>query len=397
MANYHLHPRAIARMKSKGSVPVLMTSESAGGHPAAMKRTRPALLLVAMMVSACGASPASAVHSPSTSPTTPAAASSGPLSCRLPVAGFVISAPKGMPDRSIAADGQENQKGTGGFLDLPSGQFTPAPNSDRSYIAGAGWLPVSLQAVSPDHRSYVQGRARQINHEAPTTSLYLVQADTKAERLLFTPADGQMASVVAFTSKGIYAAVGSSTGPGAIDLLLIDPATGAHRPVPGTQPPAGAIQEVFMAISGDFAWGMLVTGSQSQVSIKLVRLSLVDGSVVDWYGAPGSFFIIGFDSAGHPIVGLFDGSTGVTRVDVYLIDDANKAVAIQPHGGTYMATRGSSVTDAHGTWFGSADGSIWLYSSTKGLEKVATIPPQAGATGQLYDQHAWRSVAGPCV
>lgn len=373
-----------------------MTWSPVGGDPAAMKRTTIALLLGTLLVSACGAGSASTPHSPAASAA--ATASGGPLSCRLPVAGFVISAPKGMPDNSIAADGQENQKGTGGFLDLPSGKFTPAPNSDRSYLAGAGgWLPVSLQAVSPDHRSYVQGRTKQVNHDAPTTSLYLVEVGSKTERLLFTPADGQMAFVVAFTSKGIYAATGSSTGPGPIDLLLIDPATGAHHVVPGTQPPPGAIEQVFMAISGDFAWGMLITGSSSQASFKLVRLNLTDGSVVNWYDAPGSFFIAGFDSADHPIIGVLGGSSGLPGADLYLVAAASKAVAIQPKGGTYQTGRGSSVTDGHGTWFGSADGSIWLYSSATGMEKVATIPPQAGATGQPYDQHAWRSVAGACV
>jgi hypothetical protein len=83
--------------------------------------------------------------------------------------------------------------------------------------------------------------------------------------------------------------------------------------------------------------------------------------------------------------------------DLFLISAANHPVAIQPQGGAYAAGRGSAVTDGHGTWFGSSDGSIWLYSSTKGLTKVPTVPPQPGGTGQPYDEHSGRIVAGPCT
>ncbi len=367
--------------------------------PAAMKRSTFALALLTVVASACGAAPAVASHSPlSTAPASaPAAAAAGPLACRLPVAGFVISAPKGMPDDSISADGQDNQKGTGGYLDLPSGKFTPAPDSDRSYLAGAHvWLPVSMQAVSPDQTSYVQGRATQVSNNAPTTSLYLVQVATRAERKLYTAPEGQLAFVLAFTSRGIYVETASSTGPGPTDMQLIDPATGAHRSVPGSQAPPGAMQQVFTALSGDFAWGTLIAGPQSQPSFKLVRLSLTDGAIAAWYDAPGPFYIAGFDS-GHPLLGLVLAAPGATDASLYEITSANHATPIQAKSGTFMFGRGTSVSDGHGTWFGSADGSIWLYSSATGLEKVATVPPQPGATGQPYDQHAWRSVAGPCV
>ena len=55
------------------------------------------------------------------------------------------------------------------------------------------------------------------------------------------------------------------------------------------------------------------------------------------------------------------------------------------------------VTDRHGTWFGSSDGSIWLYTTAKGFVKVASIPPQPGGSGDAYDDHGWRTIAGPCV
>src|SRR6202011_1024539 len=147
-------PRATAiqcasmRVKDKALVPERISTPTddprlARRDPASMKRTTLALALLTLLASACGAAPAVASHSPSTSATAPDPAAAGPLNCRLPVAGFVISAPKGMPDKNIGADGQANKKGTGGYLDLPSRKFTPAPERDRAYpVDTHAWLPV---------------------------------------------------------------------------------------------------------------------------------------------------------------------------------------------------------------------------------------------------------------
>ena len=363
-----------------------------------MKRTIVILALAATLVSACGAGAnPTASHSPARA-TPSAAAASGALSCRLPVAGFVISAPKGQPDSSIGPDGQDNQKGTGGFLDVASGKFTPDSKSDRSYLAAAGkWLPVSMQAVSPDQREYVQGKARQSSAgAAPTTTLYMVQVATGASRQLYAPADGQMAVVIAFTSKGIFAVTASSTGPGATELLLIDPATGASHPVAGSQTPPGVTYSVFTAIAGDFAWGTRITGTQQQPSYQLVRLSLIDATVVVWmHSATMPLFVLGFDADGYPLV-CGDGVPTGGLTSLSLLPAAGRSTRIPVNGGVFLQGRGTPLTDGHGTWFGSGDGGIWLYSSSTGLNRVATVPPQAGGSGQPYDQHAWRSVAGPC-
>jgi hypothetical protein len=360
-----------------------------------MKRLFFALALVTLLSSACGAAPAATTsHSPSVSGA-PVATSDGVLSCRLPVAGFVAPAAKGQP--ADGANGQNSQKGRGGFLDLPSGKFTPAPDSDQAYVAGANvWLPVSPQAISPDQRSYVEARAPQSSLTPPTTTLYLVQVGTKTERKLFTPADGQMAFVLAYTSKGVYVGTASSTGPGAFGFLIIDPATGAARPVPGVKTAEGTNQVGFLGVSGDFAWELLINGSPTQQSSQMIRISLADGSTSTWYEGTTPFFVIGFDPDGHPIVGNF-GSAAGGQINLFLLPAPAQMVAVQPKGGAFLPGQGGSVRDAHGTWFGSTDGGIWLYSSAKGMEKVAIVPPQPGGTGQPYDPYAWRSVAGPCL
>ncbi len=80
-----------------------------------------------------------------------------------------------------------------------------------------------------------------------------------------------------------------------------------------------------------------------------------------------------------------------------LVHGPNQAVLIQVDGGSFLPSQGQSVADRHGTWIGSSDGSIWLYTPTATFEKLATIPPQPGGSGIAYDPHAWRSIPGPCV
>ncbi len=300
--------------------------------------------------------------SPSAAPAT--ATPAGPISCRLPVAGFAISPTKAQLETGATVG---DQRGTGGFLDLPSGHFTPDQSSDTSYVAASRvWLPVSQQAVSPDQRSYIESRAPQVSAAPPTTTLYLVQVATGASRLLFTAPAGQMAVVLAFTSKGIYAST--------------------------------VIYSVYTAISGEYAWGTRITGSQEQPLYQLVRLDLTRGTVVVWnHSATMPHFATGFDGAGHPIVnGMLIPPAG-GQADLRLLSAPDQSTPISITGGTFLQGRGNAVNDTHGTWFGSADGSIWLYSAAKGLEKMANVPPQAGGTGDPYDQHAWRSVAGPCT
>lgn len=364
-------------------------------EPAAVMSSRnitATVLLAASMLVACGTTPVSTASRSSPSPvTTPSTA----LSCRLPIGGFIPSGPKGVPDKSIGADGQPNQKGTGGFLDLPSGSFTPVAGSDKSYAASAGvWLPVQPQAISPDQLSYVEARIQQSSATPPTGRLYLIDVRSRAERLLFTAPAGQMTYVLAYTSAGVFVETLSSTGPGGTaDLELIDPVTAIHRAVPVAQPEINAIEVVWLKIDADAAWGMLVTNAQ-QPTFKLMKLSLTDGSVVDWYDVPSPFFFVGVDPKGHPILGS---SADPSGTKLLVVSGPKQTAAIQVRGGSFLPGQGQSVTDRHGTWFGSADGSIWLYTAAGSFEKVATVPPQPGGSGNAYDPHAWRSVAGPCL
>jgi len=208
-----------------------------------------------------------------------------------------------------------------------------------------------------------------------------------------------MASVLAYNSDGIYVVTYPSTGGGASELEVIDAATGAHRPVPGSAATVAA-QRQWVAVSGDAAWGTEITnpvGSQSQPSAKLVRLSLRDGSLVDWYDSPGLFEVMGFDATYHPILMNITASASASGPNLALVTGPHQAVVTEAKGGVFQGGRGAGITDRHGTWFGSADGSIWLDTPAGDFEKVGAVPPQPGGSGQPYDPYAWRTIAGPCV
>ena len=127
-----------------------------------------------------------------------------------------------------------------------------------------------------------------------------------------------------------------------------------------------------------------------------MRLGLHDGSLTEWYHSSGLLYVVGFDNAGHPIV--FSMSQQLSGGQMVLVSAPNQIVPLPTHGASFLPTHQDGlVTDRHGTWFGSSDGSIWLYTTAKGVVKVASIPPQPGGSGSPYDDHGWRTIAGPCV
>ena len=341
-----------------------------------------------VVFTACG-STSVAQHSAAT-PTASAASSPASLtSCKLPVGGFVPGAPKGQPDHSIGADGYPNQQGMGGFLDLSTGQYAPVSTSDRGYVQGV-WLPALPSAISPDRSSYAVTRG---------TNLYLGDAKTRTERVLHAWPAGILGTVVGFTADGVYVlTVNSSYQPqpgGAgpdTQLYLVRPDSGAVSLVAGSARPAGAYEMVWTAVSPGAMWGALVTIKSGALTNSLIRLDLATGETAKWWDAPGFPTIGGFDSNGHPLIP--SSLAGPAHLDV--ITAPGQVTTVDPQGGTFIPGRPSVVSDAHGAWFGSADGSIWLYTTDGAFKKVGSVPPNAGGSGQPYEAQSMRSVAGAC-
>lgn len=352
-------------------------------------KLRPALSLLtaSVLVAACGASASSSHPSPSPSyvavSPTPAATAGTALNCRLPVAGYMSGATNVTP---------ETQVGAGGFVEFPSGNYTPVAASDKSYLASAdAWLPVSPESISPDGKTYVQVESRtKANPSVPVTTLYLVDVKTGTKRVLLKSSEREAVYALSWISEGIYAIVFRLNSGEATRLIHIDPATGASQAVAGSDLPNGAFGEII----GDAAWGTSQIFANGP-PVRLLRLGLRDGKVTVWYENPTPFVIVGFDADNHPIIATFNFAVGSSQVT--LVTAPLKTSRIETTGGSFLTDRPVWVTDSHGTWMAGLDGTIWLYSSGAGLRKVASVPAQPGGSGHLGEDPRARSIAGPCV
>jgi hypothetical protein len=159
-----------------------------------------------VLVSCGGPASSPVVHATPTQTGEQAASSSNSLTCRLPVAGFIE------PTKAEAIAGaQSGQIGAGGFIDFPSGNYSPVADSDVAYVAGARvWLPVSQQSIAPDGKSFVVARAPRESLQPPTTTLFIVDVKTRQEHVLFTPPAENSAFVLAYTASGVYVEFGRS-------------------------------------------------------------------------------------------------------------------------------------------------------------------------------------------
>lgn len=382
---------------------------------------RPLVLVASLVLAACGGT-----SNQNASSTAAGSVARVSFSCRLPVAGFVPGSPKIV---KLDVDGLPVQRGAGGFVSFPSGAYQAVADSDRSYFPGPGaWLPAPPQAVAPDQRSFAQPKSTS-GSPYMVDRLYLIDAQTRASRLIYTAPAGDTLDVLAYGAQGVFVDLYSSVRPtqnAAASIMLdrvelINPRSGSHEPVPGTEATPN-VYERWSSVTGNALWGNVTVAPKdihSGPTMKLVQLSLRDGMLTDWYQASLSsstgFEVLGFDADDHPILGLFPAATpGVTYLPVLqlvLLTGPNHAVPIRPEGGTFRAGPLSSFNDSHGTWFGGYDSSIWLYTPSGDFMKVATVPAQPSrpspptlgfepgkvASPSPYNSLAWRTIAGPCA
>ena len=343
-------------------------------------------LALLAVVSACTGPAASQANggspAPSTSPVAvstpsptwslglgPTAISTIDFSCRLPV--FVDIGP-GRP---------------GGFIDFPSGTFTPDPAANVDSIVRPGrelvdyfyvhyydrafsrWLPVSRKDVSPDGTHYAYTDRAVADPQDPPTrgTLHVVDVKTGVE-MAFD--DGSWSSpyvIVDYATEGIYLTT-SYVGYG---LWLVNPTTGAITEVAYPWDVQGSDgDKVFWAGAVNPHDPQPIAGVAPD---QLDRLSLVDGSRVPWFYRPGSsVHFVGQDVSGHPVVIVGGISSGQWLL--LPAPGVNRSIWVE---GNQVPAIGSPISDAHGVWFGSPDG-IFLYSEANGMQKVSNQPGYPG-------------------
>ena len=321
-----------------------------------------AAVLLAILAVSC-----SQAAAPSASPQVSPTASVLPLvkvgfSCKLPIT---------TPDKQ------------GAFVSFPASTVSIDPQGPRMVGSAWGlyydrafsrWLPVPRQAVSSDGKHYAYG-VRGAD-QSQMARMHVVDVATGADHVFATPSTDWFIpyAVLDYAGEGIYLSINYE---GSYGLLLMDPQTGAIRRVanlPDIQASAG--NKTFWVGSVNPADPSPLGGICIQAN-QIDRFSLVDGSRVAWFYRPSTApRVIGSDTQGHPIVWLVTGSDGVidenSVAELLLLMDQQSQRSIYKDSAKLLGENVQSISDSHGTWFGTDHG-IYLYTGSSFM-KVSNQP-----------------------
>lgn len=361
-----------------------------------MTGRRLALSIVSLLLAACGspvavshrsASPTaassvaiSALPTAAISPTqTPLEISNTPpppvpagASCKLPVAS---------PDAPVDGNPADGSTGHGGFLSWPAGVFTADASSMGSYDAVAGkWLPVPSAWVAPNGATYAYARG---------ATVHVVSVTDGADKQFTIPSSVQ---VVAYDSAGIYLeqAIPNSDAPPS-GLGLLNPVTGAYSQlVPDGWYPVEHAGLAYNLQLNTF-YGQPPQDGPKPVGNELFRIEPPKQlGLISVMAIPDAALqVVGFDGGDQPVLSARSGSYYRIYTAASIRTGGTPSAPAGPPAYEGLPTADTNPTgpaqgDAHGVWFGSASGAIWLYSPSNGMRKVADL--------------SWRSpvIAGTC-
>ena len=324
-----------------------------------------AVLLLALL-SACGqpASRTTATTSPSPTASAPAtesassAATPAPqgLACKIPVvtdndAGWVT-----FPGGSYQPDPKAN-------VSLPHGSSFPLSKSYDKAVER--WLPVPRDQLSPDGKHFAYADLPPVDN----SPIHVADSSSGAARAFNpgTPPPDSSWVAVDYETEGVYLAAQPNGPAGLSGLWLLDPATGAVKPIDSTHS--------WQYISAGGAWGTSdgLTGHGPGPGSRLLRMDLKTGGIDSWYKRTDfEFTVAGADGAGHPVLQV----TKASAPQLLLITAANAATILFAAPGSAIPSLSNiihPVSDAHGTWFGDTGGSLSLYTPATGIKKMAQV------------------------
>jgi len=337
--------------------------------------------LLAILVMACSQA-AQPAAKPSASPSpvaiqSPSAQespspSAGPTASDLPLiaVGFTCRLPIMTPDKQ------------GAFVSFPSGSVLIDPQAqalanqwgfyyDRAF---SRWLPVQRQAVSPDGKHYAYGEFGADQSHGPR--MHVVDVATGADHVFDTPTGAWNVryDVLDYAAEGIYLYTNYEVSYG---VALMNPTTGVIQPLaslPDIQASAG--NRAFWVGTVNPADPNPLGGIEIQPN-QIDRFSLVDGTRVPWFYRPSTApRVIGSDLQGHPIVQVVNGRNGSIDADyggeLILVMNPQSQRSIFTGSGKLVSSMFMSISDSHGTWFGTDHG-IYLYTGTAFM-KVSNQP-----------------------
>jgi hypothetical protein len=312
--------------------------------------------VLALILAGCGS-----VATPQPSATS----SAGVLACRLPVA--------------VGSSNGEQPA----FIQFPQAQLNPTtlPSFSGAQLRASGapaydqalatWLPVPPAHISPDGARYAYSLVDWTAGGLPTiTHVHVVDARTGLDRDIY---DKGAYDVAAFTADGIYVVHHLPQTDASNGLWLLDPDTGALRPITTTG--------IEWSVGGGAGWSAeLVPGDTAPGKFpadRLLRLDLGTGAVTPWFTRPGlQVQVFGFTAAGHPLV--VAGSP--TKLELWLVTAPSVGALIdsEPGWNSGQTIEYPVVSDGHGVWINTTRG-IYLYrADTHALELEYPATPQGG-------------------
>ena len=201
--------------------------------------------------------------------------------------------------------------------------------------------------------------------------MHVVDVATGVDHVFATPSAEWFIpfSVLDYASEGIYLSVNYE---GSYGVWMMDPQTGAIQSVaklPDIQASAG--NRTFWVGTVNPADPNPLGGIGIQAN-QVDRFSLADGSRVAWFYRPSTApRVVGSDTQGHPIVWVVTGKNGVFDEDsvaeLILLMDPQSQRSIYKGTAGFLGQNVQSISDAHGTWFGTDKG-IYLYTGTDFLK-----------------------------
>ncbi|GAC1512835.1 MAG: hypothetical protein NVS1B3_16840 [Candidatus Dormibacteraceae bacterium] len=242
---------------------------------------------------------------------------------------------------------------------------------DRAF---SRWLPVPRQAVSPDGKHYAYGQ--RAPDQTQVATMHVVDIATGADHVFATPSTAWFIpfNVLDYAGEGIYLYTSYEV---AIGVSVMDPTTGAIHTV-------AQLLDIQASGGNRTFWVGFVNPADPHplggIGIQpnqIDRFNVVDGKRVPWFYRPGTApRVVGTDMQGHPIVWVAADSNGVVGDDsvgelILLMDPQSQKPIFKGKSG-FLGQNLQSVSDAHGTWFGTDKG-IYLYTGTDFL-KVSNQP-----------------------
>jgi len=335
-------------------------------------------LVVALMLAACSPGPPRvASSSPVATPTIAtnaaptSAATPGAFDLSLSTVGFSCRLPITTPDDQ------------GAFVSFPTGAVSFDPQGrgvggsswglyyDR---AVSHWLPVPRQAVSADGKHYAYGERGA--DQTQVAKMHVVDIVTGLDHVFATPTTDWFVpfEVLDYAGEGIYLYTNYEMS---IGVSLMDPATGTIHAV-------ASLPDIQASGGNRTFWVGTVNpadpnplGGIGVMPNQIDRYSLVDGTRVPWFYRPSTApRVVGLDTQGHPIVIVVNGRNGVIDGDygaeLILLMSPQSQRSIYKGSATLVGSMVTSISDSHGTWFGTDHG-IYLYTGTA-LIKVSNQP-----------------------